>query len=111
MIIASDIPLLRVQDIQGVMALAESTSVVLATDRRQNGTNALLMRPPGLIQYCYGEGSFQKHIEQARLIGIEPRVFESPTLALDVDVPADLELYREMLIERDLDGFTWQESA
>lgn len=111
LVVASDIPLLRVQDVQGVLALADSTSIVLATDRRKDGTNALLMRPPGLIPYCYGPGSFMKHMAQARSIGVEPQVFESSTLALDVDVPADLELYREMLIERDLEGFTWQESA
>lgn len=111
LIVASDIPLLRVQDIQGVLSLGISTGIVLATDRRQDGTNALLLRPPGLIPYRYGEGSFREHLREARAIGVEPQVFESPTLALDVDVPADLALYREMLVEHDLDGFTWQESA
>jgi 2-phospho-L-lactate/phosphoenolpyruvate guanylyltransferase len=111
LVLASDMPLLRAQDIREVVALSDTIGVVLASDRRHDGTNALLVRPPSLIPYRYGEGSFQRHINEARQIGIEPRVYESPTLALDIDVPVDLDLYREMLIERELSEPAWLESA
>jgi 2-phospho-L-lactate/phosphoenolpyruvate guanylyltransferase len=111
LVLASDIPLLRAQDVREVVALSDTIGVVLASDRRHDGTNALLVRPPSLIPYQYGEGSFQRHIQESRSIGIEPKVYESPTLSLDIDVPNDLDLYREMLIERELSEPAWLESA
>jgi 2-phospho-L-lactate guanylyltransferase len=81
--------------------------VVIATDRREEGTNALLVRPPGLIPYRYGTGSFHRHVEEARNIGAVVEVYRSPTISLDVDVPEDLELYRKMLDERKLNELAW----
>jgi 2-phospho-L-lactate guanylyltransferase len=108
LVVASDIPLLRAQDIREMLAMATvPPTVVLATDRRQNGTNIMLVRPAGLIPYSYGPGSFQRHLEAAQQLGVDPQVYESPTVALDVDVPADLELYRQMLVERDLSEPAW----
>ncbi len=108
LVLASDIPLMRVQDIREIVALSGAPpSIVVAADRRHNGTNALLVRPPGLIPYQFGEGSFEKHVESARKMGLSAQVYSSPTIALDVDVPADLELYRDMLRERDLATPVW----
>jgi len=103
LISASDIPLMQVSDIQGMLALGGTpASVVIATDRKAEGTNALLIRPPGIIPYCFGENSNARHQMVARLAGIEPRVYESPTMALDVDMPEDLALYHQMAEERKL---------
>jgi 2-phospho-L-lactate guanylyltransferase len=108
LIVASDIPLLRVEDIEAMLELAKLPPVVvIAADRRQDGTNVLLVRPPGLIPYRYGEGSFQKHIDEAKAAGVDVHIYESPTVALDVDVPEDLDLYRDMLIERALSQPGW----
>lgn len=111
LIMSSDIPLLSVQDVRGMINLADSIGVVLAPDRRRDGTNAMIVRPPSLIPYCYGDASLQKHIEETRAIGLEAQLFESPTIALDIDIPADLDLYREMLIERELSEPAWLQSA
>jgi 2-phospho-L-lactate/phosphoenolpyruvate guanylyltransferase len=111
LVIASDIPLLTPQDVRGVIAQSDSSGVVIAPDRRRDGTNTMLIRPPSLIPYKFGIGSFQKHVEETRQVGIEPKIFESPTLALDIDVPTDLDLYREMLIERELSEPAWLQSA
>jgi 2-phospho-L-lactate guanylyltransferase len=111
LIVSSDIPLLRVEDVKGIIDLSEPMDIVMATDRRHDGTNLLLVRPPALIPYRYGEGSFQRHTEEARRIGIEPKIYDSPTAALDIDVPADLDLYRKMLIERHLGEPAWLQSA
>jgi 2-phospho-L-lactate guanylyltransferase len=100
LIAASDIPLMQTSDIQGMLALANTpASIVIATDRKAEGTNALLIRPPGIIPYCFGESSNEKHQAMAREAGIEPKVYVSPTMALDVDVPEDLLLYRQMAEE------------
>ena len=51
----------------------------------------MLVRPPGLIPYQYGPGSFQRHIDEAERIGVSPQIYHSETIGLDVDVPEDLD--------------------
>ncbi len=104
LIVAGDIPLLEVGDIEGMIGLAEhSPAVVIATDRHRDGTNVMLVSPPGLIPYRYGSGSLYRHIEEARAASVEPAHFHSPTIELDVDTPEDFTLYRRMLSEREID--------
>jgi 2-phospho-L-lactate guanylyltransferase len=112
LVVASDIPLMQPDDIEKMVEMASSAPVVvIAADRRREGTNALLVCPPSMIPYRFGEGSFQLHIQEARAAGIEVRIHDSPTLALDVDVPADLDLYREMLLQREMEEPAWLASV
>jgi 2-phospho-L-lactate guanylyltransferase (CobY/MobA/RfbA family) len=67
--------------------------VSIAPDRRDEGTNALYVAPPGLLKYAFGVLSFGKHLELARAAGASPRICRLPGVALDVDGPEDLELY------------------
>jgi 2-phospho-L-lactate guanylyltransferase len=71
--------------------------VVLAPDRRRQGTNALLVCPVGLIEYDFGPGSFQRHSERARQVGARLEICELPSIALDMDLPEDLELISKQL--------------
>ena len=108
LVLPADLPLLCVEDIEGMLALGTyAPTVVIAPDRHGTGTNALLLRPPRVIKYGFGEGSCQKHQEYANEIGAELHIYQSPTLALDVDTPADLDMYREELLERDLGEPVW----
>lgn len=109
LILASDIPLMTVQDIEGILSLATHADeiVVIATDRREEGTNALLVSPPGLIPYQYGTGSFRRHVEEAQKAGAAVEVYRSPTMALDVDMPEDLALYREIASQQKLSELAW----
>ncbi|MDL1900578.1 hypothetical protein FBR02_07400, partial [Anaerolineae bacterium CFX9] len=58
---------------------------------------ALFIRPPGLIPYAYGMGSFRRHIALAEEAGAAIKVYNSERLQLDIDVPADLEFYRRLV--------------
>jgi len=108
LLIASDIPLLQPEDIENMVAMAKHPPVVvIGTDRRVEGTNAMLVKPPGLFPYEFGEGSLEKHRVAAEAAGADVYVYQSPTLGLDVDIPADLDLYREMLIEREMHEPGW----
>lgn len=112
LIVASDIPFMAAKDIEGMLALADQPRIaVIASDRHGEGTNALLLQPPGLIPYCYGEGSFRRHVAEARKINVPVRIYGSPTVALDVDVPADLKLYREMLTQHEAKVPVWLTSV
>jgi 2-phospho-L-lactate guanylyltransferase len=68
-------------------------AVVIAPDRHQTGTNALFVRPPGLIDYAFGRDSFQLHRAWAERAGARVRVLKSTAIELDLDVPEDWTLY------------------
>jgi 2-phospho-L-lactate guanylyltransferase len=100
LIVAGDIPLLQTNDIEAILELADDTpAMVIATDRRREGTNVMLVHPPGLFPYSYGKDSRLKHIAAARQAGATIHLYDSPTSALDVDRQEDLDLYRERLLE------------
>jgi 2-phospho-L-lactate/phosphoenolpyruvate guanylyltransferase len=92
LIVPADLPLITPQDIRYMLEFANETPVVVvAPDTRRQGTNALLVCPSGLIEYDFGPGSFQRHCERARQAGARLEICELPSLALDMDLPEDLE--------------------
>lgn len=99
LILPADLPMISEADLAGMIELGQDSlsTVVIATDENEDGTNAMLIRPPGLIPYAYGTGSFQRHIELAQQAGAEVRIYHSPRLALDIDVPEDLEAYQRLV--------------
>ena len=102
LIVPADLPLLTAEDIQAVVKKAVSPPVVVITpDRHHQGTNALLISPPGLIEYEYGPDSFSKHCEQAKKAGARLEICERGAVALDIDFPEDLELAGYQLMEAD----------
>ncbi|MCU0475213.1 MAG: 2-phospho-L-lactate guanylyltransferase [Anaerolineae bacterium] len=100
LILPADLALLEASDVVGLVRAAgqHDSAVVLATDRHRDGTNALLVRPPGLMMYDYGVGSFARHREQAEAKGVPVFEYASERLKLDLDTPEDIhELYRVMI--------------
>lgn len=96
LILPADLPLVTPEDVREIVRLGEDGQcVVIAPDRARDGTNALFVRPAGLIPYAYGPGSFHEHLKLARATQARVRVHEAERLMLDIDVPADLELYRQ----------------
>ena len=75
-------------------ALPNDASVRIAPDGAGTGTNALYVRPPGLLAFAYGERSYRRHLEQARARGAAVRRVERPGLSFDLDTPDDLERYQ-----------------
>jgi len=70
----------------------EGAAIALAP-ARDGGTAALLRRPPDAIPSRFGAASAQAHRDAARDAGIpcvEPAV---PSLAIDLDVPGDVEAF------------------
>lgn len=91
LILPADLPLMDKRDIIGMLnAGREAPVVVIAPDHRREGTNALFINPAGLIEYDFGQGSFDRHCERARAAGAELIILELQTLARDIDVPEDL---------------------
>jgi 2-phospho-L-lactate guanylyltransferase len=74
--------------------------VVIAPDRHNTGTNALLMSPSGLIEYDFGLNSFQRHCQRVEATGARLEIVNLPNLGLDLDIPEDLELIRKLELEK-----------
>lgn len=97
LVLPDDLPLLTPDSIKKMIHLAQKPPVVvIAPDRRRDGTNGLLISPAGLIDYQFGPKSFQHHVEQAQRFQIRVEICDDPTLALDLDKPEDLELLRQI---------------
>ena len=97
LILPVDLPLLSSDDIRQVIASDPGPpGVVIVPDRHRQGTNVLLVDPPGFLEYEYGPGSFERHCECARRVNARLHVVDLPALALDIDCPDDLELIQQM---------------
>lgn len=66
-------------------------AVVLVPDRHLDGTNVAVVPTAAGFRFAYGAGSFARHVAEAGRLGLELAVLDEPTLAWDVDVPADLD--------------------
>ncbi len=96
LIVPADLPLVTRQDLRKLVALGTRPPVVVvAPDRRGEGTNALLVSPVGLIEYAFGTNSYQRHLKEAAASGARLEVCDLVRLSLDVDLPEDLALVRE----------------
>ncbi len=94
LILPSDLPFLTPNDVEAMISLVrEERVVVLSPCRRKNGTNALLVKPPGILEYSFGEQSFEIHKEKALSMGITPKVYCSPEVEFDIDTEQDLYYY------------------
>jgi 2-phospho-L-lactate guanylyltransferase len=98
LVLPADLPLLQAADVRELIELAHYPPVVVVSpDRKRSGTNALLVAPPGTIEYKFGPDSFERHIQSAEASGARVEIVEVPALGLDVDVPEDLEIYQDRI--------------
>jgi 2-phospho-L-lactate guanylyltransferase len=92
LVIPTDLPLLAGEDVQKILELgATPPVVVIVADRRNKGTNALLVNPVGCIRYRFGENSSKKHMAEAQKRGIRAILTDIQGISLDLDLVEDLE--------------------
>lgn len=95
-----DCPLLATRELERLLTGMPERYVAIVPDRHGTGTNALALAPPDAIEPAFGEGSCAKHVAAARDAGVPFGVEELPSLALDLDTPADV-VALTMVLERD----------
>ena len=97
LVLPADLPLITREDVQTLIGRADDPPVVvIAPDRHNTGTNALLISPSGLIEYDFGENSFVRHCQRVQATNARLEIVNLPNLGLDLDIPEDLELIRKM---------------
>jgi len=98
-VLHGDLPNLQAADV-GILLDAlppdDSPGVAIAPDRAGTGTNALVLRPPGLIHFRFGVGSFAKHVSEVERAGVPLVAVNRAGLAFDLDTPADLARWLEL---------------
>jgi 2-phospho-L-lactate guanylyltransferase len=85
-----DCPLLEPRELERLLTGMPERYVGVVPDRHGSGTNALALAPPDAIEPAFGEGSCARHVALARTAGVPYGVEELPSLALDLDTPADV---------------------
>lgn len=99
-VLPADVPLITTTDLEMLIAAAGNAqrAVVIGASRDGQGTNALLLRPPDVIAPAFGPPSVGRHFRAGNERRAQTRIVFDLGLALDVDTPADLTLYRESLL-------------
>jgi 2-phospho-L-lactate/phosphoenolpyruvate guanylyltransferase len=93
-VVAGDLPRLRAEEVRSLVAATPERGLVVAR-AKDGGTNAVAMRPPGVVETHFGErGSAARHAESALSVGLQAVLVDLPGLAFDVDTPADLAAWR-----------------
>ena len=97
-LLPGDCPLLDAGELDRALAGMTPQRVAVVPDRHGTGTNALLLSPPDAIAPGFGEGSCERHVGRGRARGLDVAVEPLPSLALDIDTPADLDLLAAELV-------------
>ena len=74
-----------------VTSVAWFAGVTLVPDRHDDGTNVACVPVASGFTFAYGPGSFARHRDEARRLGLPLRILRDPALGWDVDNPVDLE--------------------
>lgn len=98
-ILHGDLPNLRAEDVEvliGALPGGGSPGVAIAPDRAGTGTNGLVLRPPGVIAFRFGTGSFALHVAEVERAGVPLVAVNRAGLAFDLDTPEDLARWLEL---------------
>lgn len=107
LILPADLPFIQSADVETMLAAGGAMNgrehnsdsgrppaMVICPDRKNRGTNALLISLPADFVFQYGPGSFQRHRQEAHRLGIAVQVVRSPGLTFDLDTEADWRVYQ-----------------
>jgi 2-phospho-L-lactate guanylyltransferase len=87
-----DLPFARVDDIAAMLrslATGDGPLLAICGDEAGQGTNALLLAPPGDFTFHYGPGSFAAHLAEAERRGRATCIVRAPGLRFDLDTERD----------------------
>lgn len=97
LVLPADLPLIKTDHLREFLKYANKPpELIIAPDRRKDGTNALYINPEDLIDFYYGSGSFRMHVEAAKKKGASIKIVETEEFGLDLDLPEDLDKLTEI---------------
>lgn len=93
LLLSSDLPLVTVRSVEEVLSAAKAKDgplVIAVPAIGRGGTNALYLRPPGVIELQFGADSLGKFRREAESRSVGFATHYSAEMALDLDEPIDL---------------------
>jgi 2-phospho-L-lactate guanylyltransferase len=93
LVIPADLPLIKPHDIDTIISKGKTKPTVILSPSLNGGTNILYRAPPQIIEPKFGKNSFQKHLEESRKINIEPKIYSTPRVSLDLDEIEDIKKF------------------
>lgn len=87
LILPGDLPFIEHDDV--VAMVRQAPLGAICSDRRRQGTNALLIPTGYDFRFQFGPGSFSRHCRQFERRGIPYRTVQRPGLMFDLDTPSD----------------------
>lgn len=90
LVLPADLPRATATDVARVLEALHTAEVVLVP-AHDGGTGALGLHPPDAVAPAFGRASADAHREAARAASRTFEELDCPSLAFDVDTPADLE--------------------
>ena len=101
LILPADLPFASVEDIE-LMLRPRTTDprplIALSSDEAGEGTNALLLAPPGDFVFHYGPGSFRAHCREAESNGRAVHIVDASGLRFDLDTESDWLVYSRQAV-------------
>jgi 2-phospho-L-lactate/phosphoenolpyruvate guanylyltransferase len=111
LVLPADVPLATPDELRRIVTSfpgGTQPRALLAPSHDGEGTNALLLSPPGILQPSFGPGSFLRHLAQAVARKIELQIVQPSGLSHDIDEPRDLD--RLMAYKRVSAGYAFLEA-
>jgi 2-phospho-L-lactate guanylyltransferase len=110
LILPSDLPFLTGEDVEMMIQAItpdagksegngfyyQRRTMAICTDHNEDGTNALLLCQPAGFTFSYGPGSYQKHLAEAKRLGMARRIVNAPGIKFDIDTEEDWHTYQAM---------------
>lgn len=92
-VVPQDLPLAVSEDIDMICNYAKEyhRCLVVCPSVRYDGSNALLRRPPNLIESHFDNNSFNMHVNAARKAGAKVKIILSHRMMRDLDTVEDVE--------------------
>lgn len=99
LMLPADLPLLDGTALDGLLEAADAAVaagqggpiVVIAPADARDGTNALLLSPPAIVEPHFGAASLEAHLRAAAVADASVQLVLDPALGFDLDTPEDLE--------------------
>lgn len=108
LMLPADLPLLDTVALDRLLEAADAAVaagqgrpiVVIAPADARDGTNALLVSPPAIVEPHFGEQSLEAHLRAAAAADASVQLVLDPAFGFDLDTPDDLErLDTELVLE------------
>jgi FO synthase len=100
LVLPGDVPLVTPAEISELALHAQPQSVTVVLAHDGEGTNALMVSPPGALIPVFGTDSFSRHLEAARNAGMAGSACHFDGLGRDIDNAGDLAFLRSRMAGR-----------